>query len=112
MLPPKANLFICGEADVNGVGVGSGDVGGEVDDRAVRGRMELSAVTVFLVVVVVEVGVKVEVFVEADAGAADEADAGAADEADAGAADESVGSIVVEEDNPSILEVVDFDSSR
>lgn len=96
MLPPKANLFICGEADVNGVGVGSGDVGGEVDDRAVRGRMELSAVTVFLVVVVVEVGVKVEVFVEADAGPADE----------------SVGSIVVEEDNPSILEVVDFDSSR
>ena len=58
--------------------------------------MELSAVTVFLVVVVVEVGVKVEVFVEADAGAADE----------------SVGSTVVEEDNPSILEVVDFDSSR
>lgn len=96
MLPPKANLFICGEADVNGVGVGSGDVGGEVDDRAVRGRMELSAVTVFLVVVVVEVGVKVEVFVEADAGPADE----------------SVGSIVVEEGNPSILEVVDFDSSR
>jgi len=96
VLPPKANLFICGEADVNGVGVGSGDVGGGVDDRAVRGGMELSAVTVFLVVVVVEVGVKVEVFVEADAGAADE----------------SVGSIVVEEDNPSILEAVDFDSSR
>lgn len=94
MLPPRANLFICGEADVDGVGAGSGDVGGGVDDRAVRGGIELSAVTVFLVVVV-EVGVEVEDVVEVDAGAADE----------------SAGSTVVEEDNPSILEVVDFDSS-